>query len=237
MWLAYVDESYSDEFHWVIGLLVEHANVNRGHRAMREAMVRIENAFPVIDADEVELHGYEIFHGHGAFAVLSDQPRARVWIYNEAMTALLASEYQVILRGVSKRGLLRRYGDFADHPHRICMAHLIERIDDFCVDRDARALLVADEHAETQGSLLEDLLTYQERGTWGYRAKRITRVIDTIHFVPSFTNRLIQGADLAAFIARRFLSHEETDRRSQQAVLGLWVQMLPRIYHQNCWHP
>jgi Protein of unknown function (DUF3800) len=117
------------------------------------------------------------------------------------------------------------------------MAHLIERIDEFCAARNALALVVADEHSETQTALLSDLRAFQERGTWGYRARRVDHVIDTIHFVPSDTNRLIQGADLAAFIARRFQSHEETDERSGKAVLRLWLHILPRTFHQWCWYP
>jgi hypothetical protein len=95
VWFAYVDESYNDQFHWVLALLVEHTLVNEGHRALRNAMNEVEDAFPAIDADEVELHGYDIFHGEGAYAGL--EPRARVWIYEKAMTALAASGYQVIL--------------------------------------------------------------------------------------------------------------------------------------------
>jgi hypothetical protein len=83
MWFAYADESYNDDFHWVIALLIEHTMINEGHRAMRDVMLRIEDAFPTIDADDVELHGYDIFHGLGAFQAL--EPRARVWIFNAAM--------------------------------------------------------------------------------------------------------------------------------------------------------
>ena len=70
MWVAYVDESYSDDFHWVIALLIKHTMINEGHRAKRDVMLRIEDALPTIDADDVELHGYDIFHGLGAFQAL-----------------------------------------------------------------------------------------------------------------------------------------------------------------------
>jgi Protein of unknown function (DUF3800) len=234
VWFAYVDESYDEEFHWVLALLIGHESVNHGHRALRDAMLEVEDSFPTIDSDRVELHGYDIFHGEGAYSGL--EPRVRVWIYDKAITALAASDYHVILRGVNKPGLRRRYDDFA-HPHRVCMAHLIERIDEFCAERGSHALVVADEHSETQTALLSDLRVFQERGTWGYRARRVERVIDTIHFVPSDTNRLIQGADLAAFISRRFLSHEETDAQNKAAVLRLWLPIHQRTFHQWCWHP
>lgn len=235
MWFAYIDESYNARQHWVIAVLVEHENVNAAHRALHDFGEEMEDAFD-IDA-ETELHGYDIFHGVGAFETLNPKPRARVWIYERALATLLACGCKIILRGINKPGLITRYGDNADHPHRIAMAHLIERIDEFCGPRNSHALLVADEHSETQSDLLRDLLTFQEGGTWGYRATQITRVIDTIHFVPSFTNRLIQGAHLAAFVALRQLTHAETNVRSAAAVRRLWDTMQPQVSHRHCWYP
>ena len=151
------------------------------------------------------------------------QVRARIRLYQQVFETLVAADAWVILRGVNKPGLLRRYGDNADHPHRVTMSHLIERVDTFCKStrgEDEHALLVADEHHETQSVLLRALVVFQERGTWGYLAKRST-VVDTIHFVNSTTNPLIQGADMVVFLARRWLTQKEPDPRAQRAVDAL----------------
>jgi hypothetical protein len=117
------------------------------------------------------------------------------------------------------------------------MTHLIERVDEYAQARNEHALIVADEHHETQSVLLRDLVTYQETGTWGYRGRRIERVVDTIHFVNSATNPLVQGADLVAFLALRRAAHIEPDPRAVKENERLWTLIAPRVAHHHCWYP
>ena len=89
----------------------------------------------------------------------------------------------------------------------------------------------------TQSALLRDPVTYQDRGTWGYLARRIHRVVDTIHFVNSRTNPLVQGADLIAFLALRAKTVRETDTRAAHATSAVQAVIQPRIHHDHCWWP
>lgn len=66
---------------------------------------------------------------------------------------------------------------------------------------------------------------------------KIERVVDTIHFVTSSTNPLVQGADLVAFLTRRRATHTEKDARAAKANEDLWNIIQPQIYHHWCWHP
>jgi hypothetical protein len=235
VWLAYVDESYNDAFHWVVALLVQADRVNQTQRVLREIVEDAADAFGI--SDEAELHGYDLFHGENDFQSLKAMPRARIAIYREVFNALVAADAWIIRRGVNKAGLVRRYTN-PDSPHRVTMTHLIERVDGFCKgSRGANdlALLIADDHQE-KNQLLRDLVVYQESGTWGYLAKKITQVVDTIHFVNSKTNPLIQGADLVAFMLLRS-SHTGGNPRSMAAVRGLTKIIHPRIHHAWCWHP
>jgi hypothetical protein len=236
MWLAYIDESYNAAQHWVAAVLVQHQHVNEAQRALRDVSLGAGNNYGV--PFDAELHGYEIFQGAGAFECMTEMHRARIGIYGGALRCLSEAPCSIILRGVNKTGLRRRYGVAnAPEPHRVTMTHLIERVDEFCAARNDHALLVADEHHEAESALLRDLRTYQEGATWGYRARRITRVIDTIHFVRSSTNPLVQGADLVAFLARRMKAHEEPDERAQAANARLWAILEPHVHHDWCWHP
>lgn len=234
MWFAYVDESYNKLQHWVAAVLVEHTRVNQTHREIRNIVERASDAYGI--DDEAELHGYELFGGEGAFEPMKKLVRARVGIYADVFQCLSDCDCRIVLRGVSKAGLIRRY-IHPEHPHRVTMTHLIERVDSFCKGQDEHALLVADEHHETQSALLRDLVTYQEWGTWGYLAKKIERIVDTIHFVTSSTNPLVQGADLVAFLTRRRATHKEKDPRAEKTNEDLWQIIEPRIYDQHCWYP
>ena len=236
MWLAYVDESFNDTYHYVAALLLEDDKVNAAQSSLRDVVVKAAGAYGI--QEEAELHGYDVFHGVGGFAAMHGTPRARVAVYRDVCRALVAADCWLIFRGVHNSRLEARYVS-AQHPQRVVMTHLIERIDSFCKVRGEKtlALIVADEHRETQRTLLRSLVVYQELGTWGYLGKRITRVIDTIHFVDSQTNRLVQGADMVSFIEFRHLVHEETDRRNESAIIMLHGSLEPRIFHRWCWHP
>jgi hypothetical protein len=237
MWLAYVDESFNATFHYVAALLVHDTRVNDTQRALRELVEQAadDHGIPAT----AELHGYDIFHGEGDFAAMKPKPRARVALYRDVVRTLADAGAWVILRGVQKERLEARYAR-PDHPHRVTMTHLIERVDSFCKgDRGdgENALLVADEHHETQSVLLRDLVVYQDRGTWGYLARKIDKVVDTIHFVNSKTNALVQGADMVSFIAFRWTTHVESDPRSAAAVAELRSIVDPMVHHQHCWWP
>jgi hypothetical protein len=235
--LAYVDESYNAERHWVVALLIHHLRVNPTQAALR---LLVENAADEHGiSDTAELHGYDLFHGSQQFTPLSGKPRARIGLFRSVFETLVAADCWIILRGVNKTGLRRRYGRDHEHPHRITMTYLIESIDEFCKSArsgDDYALLVADEHHETQSELLRDLVIYQEHRTWGWRSKRIERVVDTIHFVNSVTNPLVQGADMVNFMWLRS-AHTGGDPRSAAAVERLMGIIEPRIHYTRCWHP
>lgn len=233
MWFAYIDESFNDTQHWVAAVLIEHTRVNEAQRAIRTVVAESATAYGI--RDDAELHGHQIFHGEGDFAPMKNLVRARIGIYANVFRCLVDARCRVILRGVSKPHLANRYA-YPEHPHRVAMTHLIERVDEFVGSR-SHALLIADEHHETQSTLLGDLIAYQEHGTWGYRGHRISQVVDTIHFVRSTTNWLVQGADLVAFLARRRATHTESDPRAQAENERLWAIVQPRVHHHWCWYP
>jgi len=230
VYLAYVDESYDTQEHWVVALLVDHAAVNALHRALRSVVAgaAAEYGFP----EEAELHGHELFGGRGPFGEL--EPRIRIGLYAKAFRCLADCSCNVILRGVAVPGLMRRYGAAAE-PQRWVVEHLLERIDEFVAPSD-HALVVADEH-ELSRELLEDLRRFQDYSTRGYRARRIEHIVDTIHFVSSRTNPLVQAADLVVFLKRRMRTHVEPDDRATRANEALWSMVRPLIRHEWIWHP
>jgi hypothetical protein len=238
VWFAYVDESFNRTYHYVTALLVRDEVVNDTQSALREVVAAAADSYEI--ADEAELHGYDVFQGENGFAPMKQLVRARIGIYQQTLSILENANVWVICRGVHRVALEARYSN-PDHPHRITMTHLIEQIDSFCKTKrgmDDLALIVADEHHETQSALLRDLVIYQDKGTWGYLAKRITRVVDTIHFVSSRTNALVQGCDMVSFLLfRRIATEQEVDPRAEKAMQRLLGTIEPRVHHTWCWKP
>jgi len=200
--------------------VVSDASDDYGHRRLRS---------------DAELHGYDIVAGKRDWEGLAPMMRARIGVYNKAFQAIADHDVTVIIRGVDRVGLDKRYPGGHDHPHSVVLAHLVERVDEYAAAAGEYAIVIADE-VDAQDSYRRDLWEYQRTGTWGYRARKIRRVLDTIHFAPSSSSRLVQAADLT-YMARRITMHVETDERAKRANAALWCRMQPKIWHQWCWWP
>jgi len=82
-----------------------------------------------------------------------------------------------------------------------------------------------------------DLSAYRTQGTKGYRSQLLDRIVDTLHFAPSHSSRLVQAADMLAFMYRRLETHTESDPRATRANEALWSRIQPTVQHRHCWIP
>lgn len=114
--------------------------------------------------------------------------------------------------------------------------HLFEQINKYAATHDDFALVIADEVGEPARHRA-DLAAYRQDGTWGYRATKLTQIIDTLHFAPSDTSRLLQAADLVVYLHRRMVTHTEPSDKARRANERLWSHVEPKVVHQWCWHP
>ncbi len=246
MRLAYMDEAGNtgrrcddpnQPTHLILSLVVDESKVVLLHEHVREIARR---HCPRDCAEyDFEFHGQDLFSGRGSFAGRS--PAERVEIFDELLQGIALAEAEVIVRGVDKVGLKRRYPN-PFHPHDIALMFTIESIERVARERDCRVLLIADEAKEVEHAAIRDLANYQELGTaWGFRTERINRIVDTIHFVPSHTNCGIQIADCATFVASRMrkISNGIVARGSSaEAIERLWDERIdPFIFADEVWHP
>jgi len=123
-----------------------------------------------------------------------------------------------------------------DPAHTVVLQHLLERVDECVTSLGDYALVIADE-VDGQAKHRADLSSYREVGTTGYRHRKLTRIVDTLHFAPSHASRLVQAADVIAFLYRRAFTHQETDERSRKAKIAMWNRLQPRVHHELCWFP
>jgi hypothetical protein len=233
--LTYLDESYTTARYFIAGLLVPDGQARSLTSALDNVVEEASWKHGRISAT-AELHGHEIVSATGLWKNLKPDISARISIYNSALQAIADHDVKIIIRSVDVIGLDKRHPDGHDHPHSVVLTHLIERIDEYASSVDQNALLIADE-VDGQASYRRDLWEYQRSATWGYRSRQITRVIDTLHFAPSSSSRLVQAADLIAFLARRIAAHTETDPRAKQAYTLMWGRIEPKVWHDGCWWP
>ncbi len=231
MLLAYVDESYDDDWYTMAALLLD------GPAAVAlsgelDRVARSAAASYGLAAD-VELHGYEMFHGVAAWKGVP--PRARIGVFDDVTEAVAAQDVHVIARAMDIVGQRARYA-YLDAPHSVVLQHLLERIDDCVTGLGEHALVIADE-VDGQAQHRADLSRYREVGTKGYRQRKLTRIVDTLHFAPSKASRLVQAADVIAFLYRRTFTYQEPDERARKAKIAMWNRLQPRVEHHWCWYP
>lgn len=234
MLLAYVDESYTRDTYWMAALVCTESVVIPLERALDVVVDKVCSQYRSIPA-RAELHGYPLFHGEGDWTALSSVPRVRIGTYNDAFAAIATSGARIITRGVDRKRLEARY-TAPDHPHAVVLQHLLERIDELAEEMGELALVIADE-VDQADSYRRSLWMFQRFSTGGYRSRQLTRIVDTLHFVPSKASRLVQGADLIAFMQRRIAAGVEMDERARRANENLWHRIRPCIHHSWCWKP
>lgn len=234
MLLTYVDESYTKDLYVIAALLVPDTEALSLTSTLDKIVEDTMWAHGNVDS-QAELHGYDLVAGKRDWAGLAPKIRVRIGVYNKALQAIADHDVKIIIRSVDIPRLNQRYSS-PDHPHSIVMTHLLERVDEYATWVKDRALVIADE-VDSQDSYRRELWHYQRYGTWGYRARKIKCIVDTIHFAPSTSSRLVQGADLIAYMARRRATHVETDGRAARANQALWARIQPKIHHQMCWYP
>jgi len=241
MRFAYMDEAGNtgrklDEtaqpIHLILSLVVDEAKITAVHEHVRE-VARRHCPDDCQDA-KFEFHGADLFASRGPFAGMA--PDRRIEIFDDLLKGIEIGEADVVIRGVEKAGLERRYA-VPYHPHDIALMYSIESIERLARECDCRVLLVADEAKEIEDAALRDLANYQELGTsWGWNPEQIERIVDTIHFVPSHSNAGIQLADCATYIAarvRKIRARVVAADRSADAVEQLWETRIAPFIHQD----
>jgi len=229
--LTYVDEAYSKDRYYVVGLGVHHEDIRVLETAISDVVRWCERELGT--PTNAELHGHQLFHGKGPWEGL--EPRQRIAVYGKTFEAIAVRNVSIFLRGVDMKRLNERYIN-PRHPHDVCLQHLMERVNDYCDQTSQAALIIADELHEhdRHRRALKDFKAF---GTPGYLSSKLPRIVDTIHFAPSHHSRLLQAADLVAFLHHRRSTRMEVHPKAAKANEALWKSISGRIVHAWTWSP
>lgn len=234
MLLTYMDESYTRAHYYIAALCCPDDQALSLASALDQVVDGAANDYGV--PADAELHGHSIFQGRDEWACMSNFARARVGVYERAMQAIGEHDVSLVLRGVDVARLNARYA--TPKPHAYVLQHVMERVNGHarrCRPKE-RVLLIADE-VDGQDGHRQNLWRYRRTGTPGYRSSRLEQIVDTIHFAPSHASRLIQAADLVAYMYRRRQTHREADARATSANERIWNRVSRRVVHEWEWLP
>lgn len=235
MRLAYIDESYTRDFHFIAAVVVDDASAPALHQALGEVAEKARQAYLPQEAAPLELHGQPLFQGAKEWAPIKHQIRALISVYEQAMQAIGGQDVQLFLRGLDCQRHRARYADPWPE-HEVVLQHLLERLNDFGRSLDEQVLVIADEIDDPNRHRAK-LHAFRLDGTPGYRSSRLDNILDTIHFVPSQHSRLVQAADLVAFLHRRRTTIKEPNPRATAAVERIWGHVAGRVQHEYLYRP
>lgn len=239
MHLAYLDESYNDRYYWLGALVVPERGLRPITEELDQVVADVRTTYGGI-SESAELHGHDLFHGSAEWDAFKLMPRVRVGVYAKVLRVLAQNDVHVLLRGVDRKRLVRRYY-WPDHPHSVALEHLLERVDE-CAEHELGGdpmLVIADE-IDQADRYRRHLWHFQRHATGGYRARRLEFIVDTIHFAPSRASRLLQAADMVVYLHQRIFNRRllrSAPDRADRANERLWDIINPRIHHSHCWYP
>ncbi|HNM84839.1 MAG: DUF3800 domain-containing protein [Mycobacterium sp.] len=242
MHLAYLDESHDDSEYWIAGLIVPALSAQTLEFALDDVVSKAIKDFPQLSKPEgkpVELHGHALAQGTEDWESMHPMLRARLGIYEEALRAVAAVNGAAIIRtGVDRKRQRERYGDRSDHPHEWALTFALERVHEVVKARDGMVLVTCD---QTDGPDRHhaNLRVFRKFSTGGTMPRKLTTIVDTIHFADSCHSRLVQAADLVSYISFRARTDVLYERsgKATEAAARLWSILEPMQSKFYIWRP
>ena len=214
-----------------------------------------EECFPKdIHKPDFEFKGSAIFHGSDFCKGMP--PDKRVELYDRLLALLPAHGVRLFARGIhkarhSKRATQAGYYE-PSHPYALGFMFLAETLDEWLHAKQPKeagsgpllGLAIADEQEEVARRIVASFGSWRRFGTdFGYRARVIQHLIDTVHYVPSHDSRMLQLADCAAYVINRLWRIEDVSgwnpaayNKSEAAVHRLWDNYCrPCLEHHRVW--
>lgn len=149
---------------------------------------------------DFEFHGDDIYNARGRyFKKLSlDQ---RIKLLDDIVD--IAIKYEQIKIGYIS---IEKAKYFANpHIQQAAFSLLVEKIEERLKGHlNSYCLLIADEQDEIEQKLIDDLDYFKQHGTvFGYKKVQVDRIIDSVHFVQSNNNYLMQLTDVICYLIRK----------------------------------
>lgn len=156
MLVAYLDESEDRrrKRYYFGALVLDGESATRTVEAMEAIARDAAGRFPV--PPEIELHGYDLMNGAGAWECLAGKVRARLGIFKESLQAVISQRGEFLVREVDVHAVEEIPDAVEATPHDICLVHVLQSLDRIAEERGEYILVIADEH-HLAGNLREQL--------------------------------------------------------------------------------
>ncbi len=230
-----MDESYDKLHHLIAAVVVPGDALASLARALDDVAANASDRFSAIKEDG-ELHATEILGPKKGWKKKEVSIDDRVGVMREAIDAIASHEVGILCHAMDLVAQRKKYGDRTHPAHPWVLSFLVEHVDRYAEEAKSPVLLIADEVDES-ALYRTHIRQYQKNDTGGWKPRKLTHVVDTLHFAPSEASRMLQAADLVAYVTRRWVSKCDTDPRGKAAIDDLFSRLQPRLKHWNVWIP
>lgn len=156
---------------------------------------------------DFEFHGYEIHKGKGRYFSKVKLAK-RLEIMDDLLDVITKNKIKIACVVIDKIDSKERL-NLTLHPHQLAFIFLTEMIEAHLKNENELGLLIADENRDIEQRLIDDLEQFKTAlvptisTDFAPIPAKIEHIVDSIHFVKSHNNPLIQLADITAFTILR----------------------------------
>jgi hypothetical protein len=226
--LAYIDESY-DRSRLVLGVVMVDAASARHIREGLDDVVRDAHGRHGVRTD-AEIHAHELIQGSGMWSPLRGRVRARIRLLNAAVEVVAASSASLVVSSVEPGPGNSPIASAVavSSAYSRALQSAVRLIDDQCVREDVHVALIADDVVD-QDLHRRSLLTSEVTGRSLVASLRASRLVDTLYFGPSHASRLLQAADICAYVFRREMATRGSDDLAARTVHAMADRLRGRL--------
>lgn len=193
-------------------------------RAMAEQMEDLRRrSRPAPTAKDFEFHGQDLWHQTGPWIGKSEVEV--IEIFDGLIGILEGLKCFVAHSTIDLDKLHERHSGMADeNAYRLALQFLLEKVDAYPSYRASRIVIVDEKHEE-KFRAIRMVGNMQKFGSGEVPGRKLTTVIDNVHFIDSAASPGVQLADVVAFIMQR-RRLRRVEHPNAQAALDRWSTVI-----------
>lgn len=235
---TFIDEAFSKGHFFMSALVIDGSELAKLEKSFEAIMLQLEEQFPNLISSSMELHAGEIFNGKGPWRKAFIGNRQRYEVLNHFAQVLNNLKISIIIHGLDLKQHLQRYSLPTD-PRYLSFRFLVEKLDFNLAKYSEYSILICDSGSSNQEMrfIRNILAEIQQVGKDGLYPRKITQIVDTVHFGDSKQSRGIQAIDLISFLRHRIELQRATLVRRDSALEQLWQLLEPKVVYDRIWIP
>jgi hypothetical protein len=235
MLLTYVDET-KDDAYFVNALVIEPSEVPILSEAINRFKLLITSRYGI--SDDIEFHGYEIFHGKKQWHFINGDYAAQKSIYLEFLKLVISHTVEIYIKGIEVDGFEKVYGNQRHIIHNAAMTWNLEKVQKRALEKGSYALVISDEVNSHTDYYRAYLRYHQQNPTFGWQSIVLDRIVDTLHFAPSRESLMIQAIDMISYahLRSRCVVNNPELSEFQKEMWGV-IRDSGKVAYFGIWHP